>query len=275
MRTLIFILFLSAANLIAQDNSYFNSTKKTTYNINPEGIQASTVIVPFHADLYISHFDGMLAQKNKTTEREVKNQLTAGFMQALLAADTLVDDKPALVHGDGNQPLTEMYASFNYKLKEIPEDPTIEKSSMDKMKGKWKSLTSSKKENQTEEAPNAPHQLTTKGRDLTNKYLGVEIADKSFMTAMKSIYGANNYIFINQFEIVIPTNTDQLDIQHEQNSKQIKIHFSIVDASGNEVDGGIVEAFVPNHENDIDEIIQTYYPPMAESIMKRYYYFRG
>lgn len=273
MKKILCILLIAITGVSwAQDHSYNYTTNSASYGANPNGIQASTMVIPFHADLYISHFDAVLAAKNKTTEKEVKRILMDGFMQALADADTTIEDKPGFISGDGNQSSADMYASFHYEMKDIPADPTVEETTTDKWKGKWKSLTQKSAEDETVAAPG---QLVAPGRSLDNKYLGVNIKDKSFLTAMRALYGADNFIFINQFELILPTNTDQLAIQHEQNAKLMRIHFSIVDAQGNEVDGGIVEAFIPNQEYDLDVIMETYYPAMAQSLMKRYYYFRS
>ena len=85
---------------------------------------------------------------------------------------------------------------------------------------------------------------------------------------LKDKTGADVFVLLNQFEII--TNySDCLDLALKIYRRQLKAHYSVFDADGNQLYGDVAVVDFPSNANDVREIMARNFPTISEDISKK------
>lgn len=97
------------------------------------------------------------------------------------------------------------------------------------------------------------------------EYMNVVITDPQLLPAIAKKYGIELFVFINQYEIY--TNYKKvIDPVNKIYQRQIKLHFSIFDATGEQIYGDVAILSFQGVSKDIDEIILNRFPVVANYV---------
>ena len=145
----------------------------------------------------------------------------------------------------------------------MPEEEVVKKESTGK-----KLLNKFKKKEKEEEYIEAGVQngQVVSQVDNREKYMNTKISNDQLLPNLDQNYKAKYYIFINQLDI--KRAADQRYLATDEGYKrEIKVHYTIFDSQGEEMTSGAIKARFPSGENDIDKIIKTHFPLIAQRIV--------
>ena len=85
--------------------------------------------------------------------------------------------------------------------------------------------------------------------------------------SLKKKYQAGHYIFINQLDIKHAIASGSLGVFSPQ-EREIKVHYTIMNTSGEELSGGAIKSYFSVNENEMDTILKVQFPAVAQQIVK-------
>lgn len=101
--------------------------------------------------------------------------------------------------------------------------------------------------------------------DKNAKYMNAYVTHPEIFPTLKEKYGTDLFLFINQFELV--TNYNHcLDRASNFFERKVVVHYSVYDATGKQLQGGAHTVTFSSGETNVDKIIATQFPLIAEYI---------
>jgi hypothetical protein len=253
--TLLFAL--SSYGQDAQKGAPVIEKDETEEEDEPSGT-TKIMIIPFNPSYYKLDVDKEAkAYKSEKKEQEIKAWFSFGLDENISPRilninhekKTLLNDYSA----DSDNDLKAIYGSIDYQY-EKRDKKYAKKNQMliDNLMGKIKQTRNSMNVEQNYES------------DKKHKeYVNAVITDPTLLPHLSEKYGVHLFVFINQFEIF----TDYkkcIDVENKIYQRQIKLHFSIYDGTGEQLYGDLaIVVFYPNLTKDIDQIIMERFPVVA------------
>ena len=93
-----------------------------------------------------------------------------------------------------------------------------------------------------------------------------KITNENLLPSLDKKYKPSYYVFINQLDIKRAADMRYV-ANEEAYQREIKVHYTIIDASGNIASSGAIKSRFASNQNDIDKIIKTQFPLIAERIV--------
>jgi len=244
---LILIALLLPLFLHAQDETY--RTVPVADEALPPGElpQASVYLVPFQKRLFQCHFMRTISKANGgMTQPELSDSVMVQLFQAIgsemMAWEQESLDAFALPERTRTGQWERFHSSLSYAYAPIPA-PEEEES-------KWKKLKKPLKRKEPEPQPTGTRiengQLVSR-TDENPKYLHATPKENGMLQAVHSFHGSQWIVLINQVEISLPKQISQEAIQSEQFQREWRIHFSIYQANGSSLGGGMAVAYSGYH----------------------------
>jgi hypothetical protein len=108
------------------------------------------------------------------------------------------------------------------------------------------------------------------GNTLSGKrFMNRVISNPKSIEVIHKKYGTEYFVFINQMDIGPADETDQNDISNETYNREIKVHYTIIDKNGKEIDSGIAAATFPYKLKKAETIINKTFPAIAQKIIAK------
>ena len=259
------ILFLTL--LTSFSFSIFSQeTTKGDVVVNNSSEKNSVLIIPFEPRLYISDIDNNLAKTNEMSYQDINAKFRAGLDQNIFTAlkpyyNALsfytVDDEEA------RKELSYIYNSIGYKY-EVLEAETATESKGKKLLNKFKK-DETKQENIDAEVKNG--QIVSQV-DNREKYMKTILSNTELIANLNKKYQAAYYVFINELDIKRGTE-DQYLGGEKNTDREIKVHYTIFDNKEKEVASGAIKMSFNPSENDINKIIKSQFPLIADKIVQK------
>lgn len=228
--------------------------------------QASVLIIPFESKMYFSDIDRDISQKSELNFHEIKAKFRAALDQNIFIALKKYH-KPlsfySIEPNEAKKELAYIYNSIGYKYEVVPEEEVVEKETVGKkLIGKFK-----KKEKEEEyiEAGVRNGEVVSQV-DNREKYMKTAISNEKLLPNLDKQYKASYYIFVNQLDIKRAADMRYLATD-EAYKREIKVHYTIFDASGKEITAGAIKSRFASSQNDIDKIIKEQFPLIAERMV--------
>lgn len=266
----IFLFLLLSAPLIGmcQDDTY-NFGEKTSNSLEiSEEYQGEVMVVPFELRLYYSYFDKHFVRENNLGVEAVREKFRRGLIDKIaeVSAKSKRSTSPSEDGSFNESELTMIHKSLTYSKADVPikEEKSKAEEQLDKLKAKFKKKKPKKEPKTGTYIENG--QLVTV-RDTKEKYMKSEVKNADFLFALNEKYTSETFIIINQLEILYPQQMDQTAIQSGEYPREIRVHYTIIDKEGKEINGGLAKNRFPNTINNIDQIIENYFPAIAEQIV--------
>lgn len=228
----------------------------------------SVMVIPFDPDMYFCDSDQNLAEYNRMTIKEVRQQFRYGLNMNLNArilsaynTKTMLTDTTADVAKD----LYAIYKSISYfSDKSMATSSVTDEEPQPSGKGIGGVF---KKNTDNKGQGNASGSKSSNGTEARN-YMNVKIHNVAMLEYLHNKYGTEVFLFINQFNLV--TNFEHcLDRANNVFEREVMIHFSIFDYTGKQLAGDVAIVNLPSNNNNLDEIIKEKFPVIADYVKKQ------
>ncbi len=240
----------------------------TTGNNEGSGMnyKSSVLIIPFETKMYFSDIDRDVSQKAELNFHEIKAKFRAALDQNIYLAFKKYYNPQSFYMMDQEEALGELnyiYNSVGYKYEVVPQEEVVEKESTGK-----KFINKFKKKEKEEEYIEAGIQngQVVSQVDNREKYMKTKITNENLLPNLDKKYKAAYYLFVNQLDIKREADMRYLATD-EAYKREIKVHYTIVDAKGEVASTGAIKSRFSSTQNDIDKIIKTQFPLIAERIV--------
>lgn len=252
----------------AQSETYSTSGNQMhTTTGKPDFIVGEVAVVPFSSRLYKSHFDKELIEANTVDYETLRDALRSGLNNKIREVFDSVYTTVSMYSANTTiaKDLDVLYSSFHYNYKPVPKisDPEEEKTL-----SKWKDKVSGKTKKQEQEGARIENGQIVSVSSTGLKYMGVDLEGEDVLLQLREQYKCSYILSLTQFELIVPMNVDPLALQSGEYMREIKVHYSIVEAeTGKEYTGGLVTVEWPSSVNDLKTIEEVYFSQVAEALL--------
>jgi len=221
---------------------------------------AKVMIIPFDPNLYFSDSDDALSKQNNKTIKEIRTLFRYGLNTNVdVKILTRYSTRPLLTDTikTAREDLNLIYRDITYfKDKSMVTEEMKRKIAEEEHEKKGVSFTKKDAESEAQGTSKLTNHVTTQ------EYMNVKF-NPEMLHYLQKKYGTDIFVFINQFELV--TNYEHcLDRATNTFERDIKVHFSIFDASGKQLAGDVAIAHFSSNTNDLTEIMRNNFPIISE-----------
>lgn len=220
--------------------------------LNKDSLKAiKFLIVPFNPAMYFSDADQDIAEISKINPHQVKERFSGSLEGTMNEQLALYYTTKRLSKQPGADTAMDIiFGSIDYKVSETKSEKP--ESSAKKIKDKF---------------------LENKAPEKSNKidYKVEVMAQPALMQYLSTTFKAEYFLFITQFEIV----TDYkncLDLANRIYYREIRVHYTVLNAAGKTVNNGSVVLPYQNSENQIDNIIRDNFNQISTTLLQRIYH---
>lgn len=225
----------------------------------------NVLLIPFEPKMYFSDIDRDLSQKSDLNFHEIKAKFRAELDKNIFIALKEFYNPLSfytITQDEAMKELGYIYNSIGYKYEIIQPEVVEKENAAKKLLKKVK-----KKEPEPQEAKIQNGEIISQV-DNREKYMKTIVSNEKLLPNLNQQHQAQYYVFINQLDIKKSAD-DQYKAAEEQYKREIKVHYTIIDANGKEVSSGAIISRFNSSENDIDKIIKIHFPLIAEKIVSK------
>ncbi len=245
---LFIVLIIAPGIVLAQTEIVKQTTPADSLALKDSIAYNLLLIIPFNPKFYISDADREITTACKITFDEVKERFRNGLITKLhYRISDLNHTLPLVTYADTAKDLSRIYASITYRYEALPDPPKA-----DKKKTVNKTVIQD-------------GQLSTK-KESALKFLNVVLLNKELLPYLSKKYGSVFFAFINQFEIQNDL-SDYSAIGEGNYNRILRVHYSILNLDGRLLYGGLSTSVFPASENNVQEIINTYFKSACDDIV--------
>ena len=277
--TVVYLLFFLGFN--AQENTFQKKGNvKSDQEIYAEGRAeySKVLIIPFEPKMYISSADKEIASRTKLTHQEIRENMRYGISNQMRHAVGKGMKSVSLLHidtGAVGRDLGYIYNSIGYKYKPLPaEDVARNKQNeedlkpVNKLKGSFNKLI--KHDNLAPEETNGGTRIKNGQIHSTvsygEKFMNTSIHNPSLLKVLSAKYEADVFLFINELNIEAAAPASRSGLSALSYKRKVKVHYTIFNKDGKELHGGAAIVYMPSTTNDMNKIINNYFPILAQNM---------
>jgi hypothetical protein len=247
------------ALLLLLSNTLFAQDKTITYKTQTESFgpvkQGKIMLIPFDDRMYFSEFDREIAASNNIDFNDIRAVFRKAIDTALYSQLLTDHSIVALLykfHPDHETDLFKLYdiTGYNYEALNLA----------DNVKTGFKKASLHQKEEKHK------GQLVTQPDD-TEKYMATTVNDVETLKQIASKYGTEYFVFINQLDFRRQPGLSWDQLQSGNYSRQVKIHYSVINKEGKKVAGGACYNEINSQENNVVKIVQKGIAPTVKQII--------
>lgn len=228
-------------------------------NKSDSAVHKKTLIIPFEPDLYRSDMDLQIGRANQMSQAQIVEKFRVNFDRALENTVQLKNDTKTLLHDETSaelSQLTAVYSGITFEFTPVKREQSKKNRLVEAI-------------NPTKQAPKKDARIKNGEvytvRDTIERYMKTVLKDSSLLENLKSTIGAENFVFVNQFEIMNYFE-DVMQLQNDTYQRELRIHYSILNVKGEELVGGIAKCRFDNQLLNINKIIAASFPCAAKLI---------
>ena len=232
------------------------------------------LIVPFESKMYVSSLDAEIAKNTGMDYFEIREKLRFGISnQILLAINKKIPAISMIHHNDSlTSDLNYVYNSIGYKYTLIPndEDEVDEPENLsDQVKSKITSLinksskSSTPKEKKEYEGGKIYNGEVYTTNHYAERFMNTSIHNATLLDVLNKKYRSDLYIFINELNIGKPVSNIENTGQY---FRKIKVHYTVFNQKGKEMEAGASSIQMPHYIKDIDKVIRNYFSILARDL---------
>lgn len=222
-------------------------------------LHKKTLIIPFEPDLYRSDMDLQIGRANQMSQAQIVEKFRINFDRALENTIQVKNETRALLHDESSanlSQLSDVYAGITFLY--TPVKRNVER------KNKLVESIVPTKQNPKKDARIKNGEVYTV-RDTIERYMKTILRDSSLLENLQATTGAENFVFVNQFEIMNYFD-DVMQLQNDTYQRELRIHYSILNVKGDELIGGIAKCRFDNQLLNINKIIAASFPCASKRI---------
>lgn len=253
-------LFLSSCIFSYSQNTTIEKQDKTdklktkigkTDEAKPENF--SVLIIPFEPKLYMSQIDKKVNEETKWSFNQIRNKFRSDLhffisteLKKKFNTYSLLEDSVKTA-----KDLEYVYESIGYDYIAVPENNN----------GKIK--TGKEQEQNNSGIKNGQIETDMKSG---KRFMNTKIIAPDLLSYLSNKYGANTFVFINELDIknepkaIVDMNSS------EAFEREVTVHYTIVDASGNSINSGIATSRFSYNQNKPKAIITENFSKISEQI---------
>lgn len=264
MNKILFIILLFSCNLLfaQKDTSHFEgeggfqlNTSELDSAAQAQRKQHKVMLIMYDPIMQLPDPAGdvELVEEAKKDLPYIKKRIRLGLDLSLYARVAYLYETVDLMkeyNGNAANDLKKIYSSIGYNY-EIPNRLSAENKKSEKEDDKESNMTNG--------------EITTHDKKIETKYLNISIKDPNLLPYLNFNYGTDLYLFITQLEIK-KYFTDQAQISYGTYSREVKVHYALLDVKGVQLAGDVIDLIYPSSTNDIEEIIRSNFPEIAKQI---------
>lgn len=241
------LVFAAASSLLAQDDTFNKYDRQG--QLSKDSVNVEVMVIPTNPELYNSFFDREMMEVNKVSFYTLRDTILMTLSQKVTQA--IEDTLTCAVLPESQTGYTEdmafVYESISYSYELVPQ-PAEEVTTLNKWKKKFKN--SDEPEEPKKGTYMQDGQIVTQ-QDNQPRFTNINITNPDFLYVLNKKYHANQFVFINKFEMEISTNITQIDIQSDNYPREIRVHYTIVDEKGKEVTSGLIIRNSSSYDNQL------------------------
>lgn len=262
---LLFALAIFTLAAIAQEDTYNTVTRRA--QLSSDTMTVDVMVIPAKYKMYNSFFDRQMIEANDLEYKKLRDTtLSTLAYQIAVAFD---DSVPSGVIPESNSEYEEdmnfVYESIQFRYEYVPERKKKETTL-----NKWKKKLPKKE----------PKPEPRKGTYMENgqivshpetkpQYTNIEVLNPGFLSILNQKYNANTFVFVNQYEMVIPTEVDQIAIQSDNYPRVLKVHYSVVNLQGKVIHSGLVIQHSSSYDDKLDYLFESSFLQIGNQIKMR------
>jgi hypothetical protein len=265
----------------AQENTFQKKGNvKSDQEIYAEGRAeySKVLIIPFEPKMYISSADKEIASRTKLTHQEIRENMRYGISNQMRHAVGKGMKSVSLLHidtGAVGRDLGYIYNSIGYKYKPLPEDDIARNKQneedlkpVNKLKGslnkliKHDNLAPKESNGETRIKNGQIHSTVSYGE----KFMNTSIHNPSLLKVLSAKYQADVFLFINELNIEAAAPASRSGLSALSYKRKVKVHYTIFNKDGKELHGGAAIVYMPSTTNDMNKIINNYFPILAQNM---------
>src|SRR5699024_299726 len=101
--------------------------------------------------------------------------------------------------------------------------------------------------------------------DNRERYMKAIVTDPSMLDSLHFIFDNDYFLFITELDLKNKYN-QEMQMGRSDFERELKLHYTIYKKNGEIVSTGISKTTFSSNLNDIDKIVKTYFPILAEQI---------
>jgi hypothetical protein len=259
---LIILALVSSLLALAQEETYHSENRRA--QLSSDTMTVDFLIIPASKRLYNSFFDRQMIEANAIDFKTLRDTTLSTL--AFQVANAFNDSLPSGVIPESESSYPEdmnfVYESIEYRYELVPVRKEKE-STLNKWKNKLP-----KKEPKPEPKKGT---YMENGQIVSNpeskpQYTNIEILNSDFLFVLNQKYKATTFVFINQYEMVIPNHVDQISLQSDNYPRILKVHYSIVNIEGKVVHSGLVTQSSSSFDNKLDYLFENSFLQLGHQI---------
>jgi hypothetical protein len=255
---LVALLMSMCSPLLAQD-------KTITFGDNNYSNERGTILlVPWDARMYLSDINKEVSNRTGLEIDEIKRLFREGFCQVFASeASDQWDVVDLLTEGDQGalDDLDYIHRSIGYDYSPLPPPP----SEGSRFKKKWDKLMLSEPEDQTGRGTEVEEGEITSYYDEKERFMKVRIDNEELLPYLIEKYNFTYVVFVTELDIKVLR--DHNVERGQLWERQIKVHYTILDAEGNEIMGTATYSEFGGDQKDIYAIIRKNFPDPVDQIL--------
>jgi len=265
----------------AQENAFQKKGNvKSDQEVYAEGQPdySRVLIIPFEPKMYISSADKDIANRTNLTHQDIRENMRYGISDHMKHAVGKGLKSISLMHidtGDVGGDLGYIYNSIGYKYKSLPvEDIAKNKQNeenakpINKLKGSFNKLI----KHDEQEARSEEGGTRIKDGQIQStvshgeKFMNTSIHNPNLLKVLGQKYNADIFLFINELDIEAAADGSRTGLSSLSYKRKVKVHYTIFDKDGNELHGGAAIVYMPSTTNDMNKIVNNYFPILAQNM---------
>jgi len=266
---LTFLFFIIYSASIFSQESEVNPFEIYTQDKNHK-----VLIVPFESKMYVSSLDAEIAKNTGMDYFEIREKLRFGISNQILLAINKKIPAVSMIHHDDSliSDLNYVYNSIGYKYTLVPDeaDEVDEPENLsDQVKSKITSLinksskSSVPKEKKEYEGGKIYNGEVYTTNHYAERFMNTSIHNTTLLDVLNKKYRSDLYIFINELNIGKPVSSLENTGQY---FRKIKVHYTVFNQKGKEMEAGASSIQMPHYINDIDKVIRNYFSILARDL---------
>ncbi len=264
--------FITFTFLISLINSVFSQEIEVNpFEIYTQDKNHKVLIVPFESKMYVSSLDAEIANKTGMDYYEIRQKLRVGISNQILLAINKKIPAVSMIHHDDSliSDIDYVYNSIGYKYTLVPkeeEENEAPENLTAQVKSKITSLinksthSSSPKEKKEYEGGKIYNGEVYTSNHYAERFMNTSIHNANLLEVLNQKYRSDLYIFINELNIGKPISSLQNTGQY---FRRIKVHYTVFNQKGKEMEAGASSIQMPHYVNDIDKVIRNYFSTLA------------
>lgn len=250
----------------AQEDTY--TTENRRAQLSSDTMTVDFLIIPANKRLYNSFFDRQMIESNNIDFNTLRDTTLSTL--AFQVASAFNDSLPSGVIPESNSKYPEdmnfVYESIEYKYELVPERKK-EVSTLNKWK---KKLPKKQPKPEPKKGTYMENGQIVSNPESKPQYTNITVLNSDFLFVLNQKYKATTFVFINQYEMVIPTHVDQIELQSDNYARILKVHYSVVDLDGNVIDSGLVTQSSSSFDDKLDYLFETSFLQIGHQIRMKF-----